>query len=370
MKKNVYGGILHYLPVEEDGSQAAGGTHQDGSGQLRGPSSTADTSQTAAVDIAPPTVAIATQLLKDGIIQPEHSQDGVEEKDPTYVQCEQTISKEELNGSGVNNISMERNQGGNTSMEQNQSDNNGLEQNQGGNTCMEQNQSDSNGLEQNQGGNTSMEQNQSDNNSLEQNQGNTSVEQNQGSHTVTEQSLGGANTILEHNHNQTGAENHHDGNAQTGDVPVELGLSRVPCGPKLQYLPHLSQNVPSNWKTMAVDLLSFSAIMTSHLSRSFVGDLTKHIGSGDLRIVTFRSEMSRFNLLKVLMGGENGKHIGLDHVMVLGKVRAFRLEVVTEPGMITVDGEAISYGTLQVELHPRVARLMCRKRRQECGTST
>eukprot|EP00731_Ephydatia_muelleri_P029169 Em0020g813a len=209
--------------------------------------------------------------------------------------------------------------------------------------------------EQTQGGDDSTEQSQDDKTSS------------QGNHTVTEQSRGGDSAVVEQSQHSTGTENLHNGNIENGNVPV--GLTRVPCGPHLQLLPHLSQSVPGSWKTMPVNLLSFSALLTSHLSRSFVGDPTKHIGSGGLRVVVFRSEMSRFDLLKVLTDSESGKHLSQEHVTVL-EVSAFRLEVVTEPGMITVDGEAMPYGTLQVELHPRVARLMCRKRRQEGDTLT
>ena len=219
--------------------------------------------------------------------------------------------------------------------------------------------------EQTQGGDDSTEQSQDDKTSTEQSQDDKTSSQ--GNHTVTEQSRGGDSAVVEQSQHSTGTENLHNGNIENGNVPV--GLTRVPCGPHLQLLPHLSQSVPGSWKTMPVNLLSFSALLTSHLSRSFVGDPTKHIGSGGLRVVVFRSEMSRFDLLKVLTDSESGKHLSQEHVTVL-EVSAFRLEVVTEPGMITVDGEAMPYGTLQVELHPRVARLMCRKRRQEGDTLT
>ena len=199
---------------------------------------------------------------------------------------------------------------------------------------------------------------QRDDHDVEQRRGDNSCAQHNRSEDASKEWNPGKNTSLEHNQDPTNAEH----SAQNTNVPVEQ--TRVKCGPRLESLPHLSENVPSSWKTLTVNLLSFSAILTSHLSRSFVGDPTKRIGSGVLLLAVFRSEMSRFSLLKVLTGSESGEHLNLNTVTVL-KTRAFRLEVLTEPGMITVDGEAMPYGTMQVELHPGVARIMCRRRREQ-----
>ena len=336
VKRNIYRGILHYLPLGEGHAPEA-----PGGGTTAAAMATECTQ--ASTSCAPPSAAIDSQSAgigqikgtegKDGMVPEEHSigkQEDVDENHGLSVPQEHNAEKQARSSHDVQ---------GNSSMH----------------------------MDQTPGSDGSMEQNQCEKNSAEQSL--DDKPSSQGNHTVTEQSRGGDSAIVtEQSQHCTGT---HSGGAENGDVQTveEQGLTRVPCGPHLKLLPHLSQDVPGSWKTLQVDLLSFSALLTSHISRSFIGDPAKRIGSGGLRVVLFRSEMSRFDLVRLLMDSESGKHLSREHVTVL-EVSAFRLEVVTEPGMITVDGEAMPYGRLQVELHPRVARLMSRKRRQEGDTPT
>ena len=366
VKKNVYQGILHYLPLDEGHSPEAAG----GGATAAAVAMATEPSPHLSAHFAPPTAAVGSQSANAGQITGTEERDAVvegrdavvegrdavvEERDAVVEGRDAVVEGRDAVVEGRDAVAQQEHAVGKQE---------GVDESPGISVQQEQEAekqaqssrdlqgTDSIRAEQTQGGDVSTEQSQDDKTSS------------QGNHTVTEQSRGGDSAVVEQS---TGTENLHTGNTENGNVPV--GLTRVPCGPHLQLLPHLSQSVPGSWKTMPVNLLSFSALLTSHLSRSFVGDPTKHIGSGGLRVVVFRSEMSRFDLLKVLTDSESGKHLSQEHVTVL-EVSAFRLEVVTEPGMITVDGEAMPYGTLQVELHPRVARLMCRKRRQEGDTLT
>ncbi|KAL5473328.1 hypothetical protein EMCRGX_G027798 [Ephydatia muelleri] len=394
VKKNVYQGILHYLPLDEGHSpEAAGG----GATAAAAVAMATEPSPHSSAHFAPPTAAVGSQSANAGQITGTEGRDAVVEgrdavvegrdavvegRDAVVEGRDAVVEGRDAVVEGRDAVVEGRDavvEGRDAVAQQEHAvgKQEGVDESPGLRVQQEQEAekraqssrdlqgTDSIRAEQTQGGDDSTEQSQDDKTSTEQSQDDKTSSQ--GNHTVTEQSRGGDRAVVEQSQHSTGTENLHNGNIENGNVPV--GLTRVPCGPHLQLLPHLSQSVPGSWKTMPVNLLSFSALLTSHLSRSFVGDPTKHIGSGGLRVVVFRSEMSRFDLLKVLTDSESGKHLSQEHVTVL-EVSAFRLEVVTEPGMITVDGEAMPYGTLQVELHPRVARLMCRKRRQEGDTLT
>ena len=124
----------------------------------------------------------------------------------------------------------------------------------------------------------------------------------------------------------------------------------------------ISDPVPSNWKTVEADFLTFGTFMISHMTSEFFGDPDMRIGSGRMRIIYFKNNVSRLGLLSVMSASESGRHMQLEEINTVD-VKAYRLEPITAPGMLTVDGEVLPYGPIQIQVHSHLGRVMCRKRR-------
>lgn len=167
--------------------------------------------------------------------------------------------------------------------------------------------------------------------------------------------------------NSDAHESMEDGGEASGSVKERWSQSGRSHKPPTDLLPRrLSDPVPSNWITIEGEFIYITAIMVSHVSRGTMGDPNLRMGSGKMTLVYTMSSMSRLTLLEVLAGSEKGKHMEMDEVNVVS-ARAFRLEPITEPGMLTVDGEVIEYVPIQVQVHRQLARGMCRKRKAEAA---
>ena len=133
-----------------------------------------------------------------------------------------------------------------------------------------------------------------------------------------------------------------------------------PYGPKPNLLSvSLSEPVPSNWETLETEFIGIVPTMVPCMAHGFYGDPSLPIGSGNIRILVLENALTRMGLFGMLTGAESGKHIGMDGLQVID-VKAYRLEPLTAPGMLTLDGEQIFYGPHQVQVHPGLARIMCR----------
>ena len=149
-----------------------------------------------------------------------------------------------------------------------------------------------------------------------------------------------------------------------GIESAEKIMTRCPYGPKADLLPPFSEPVPSNWKTIEKEFLSLMMLLIPHLSSDAFGDPGQSIGTKKMSIVFLNSEMSRKDLLSTLLNADTGAHIDMESCNVI-HAKAYRLEPATPKGIMTVDGEVIPYGPVQAQVHPGLARIMCRKRRSK-----
>ena len=133
--------------------------------------------------------------------------------------------------------------------------------------------------------------------------------------------------------------------------------------PPTNLLMPLSSPVPETWISMEGDYLNISMLTIPFLSRTSIGDSSLEIGSGKIRIVWIDGAATRFETLKVFANSETGRHVEMDQVKVIDAV-AFRIEPTTPDGIMTVDGEQISYGPIQGQVHPHMCSVMSRKRKK------
>ena len=132
-------------------------------------------------------------------------------------------------------------------------------------------------------------------------------------------------------------------------------------GPKADFLSPLSAPIPENWKTFEREFLAVTFLMIPHMAHNFFGDPRFSIGSGKIRIVICDGQITRVGMFGLLTKADTGEHLEIEGVHRID-TRAFRLEPVTSPGILTIDGEPVHYGPIQCQIQPSLARVMCRKR--------
>ena len=133
-------------------------------------------------------------------------------------------------------------------------------------------------------------------------------------------------------------------------------------GPKADLLPSLLGPVPENWEVIERDFMAVTLLMIPHMAHNFFGDPEFAIGTGKIRVVVIDGQVSRLGMFGLLTKADTGEHLEMNGV-IRKDVKAFRFEPHTSPGMLTIDGEEVYYGPLQCQIHPTLARVMCRKRR-------
>lgn len=148
------------------------------------------------------------------------------------------------------------------------------------------------------------------------------------------------------------------------NLAIQARLRNHPYGPKPDLLStNLDDPVPSHWKTLETEFVGIAPLMVPCMAHGFYGDPNLPIGSGSIRILIMENSLKRMGLFGLLNGTESGKHIGMDGLQLLD-VKAYRLEPLTAPGLMTIDGEEIFYGPHQVQIHPGLGRIMCRLKRK------
>ncbi|XP_047212201.1 sphingosine kinase 1-like [Girardinichthys multiradiatus] len=126
-------------------------------------------------------------------------------------------------------------------------------------------------------------------------------------------------------------------------------------------LPSLDQQVPENWTVVnEEDFVLVLAIYQSHLAEDLWTVPGAMADDGLIHLFYVTAGISRPALLRLFLAMEKGSHLacGCPH-LVYEKVRALRLEPISQQGMITVDGEVVEYGPIQAQVHPGMAKLIC-----------
>ncbi|MBN3278963.1 SPHK1 kinase, partial [Polyodon spathula] len=131
-------------------------------------------------------------------------------------------------------------------------------------------------------------------------------------------------------------------------------------GPADVLLAPLDQPVPAHWTMVKEEhFVLVLVVYQSHLSQDLLAAPAATLGDGLLHLFYVRAGISRAALLRLFLAMEKGTHLELrcPHLSYV-PVRAFRLEPYTPKGVITVDGEAVEYGPIQVQVHRGLGRLI------------
>ena len=101
----------------------------------------------------------------------------------------------------------------------------------------------------------------------------------------------------------------------------------------------------------------FIAANIAHLSYDFIASPMAHHHDGNIDLLFMNDQVSRGGLLNMFLDAEKGDHI-FDQCVNLSKVKAFLLSPVDPGSFVVVDGEAVDYSDILVEVHPSACNLL------------
>lgn len=150
----------------------------------------------------------------------------------------------------------------------------------------------------------------------------------------------------------------HDSNG--GDV---LLSENEPKDDKLpdNHLNPIGDPVPTDWTIeKEKNFVLVLATCHSHLAEEMMVSPDARPDDGHLHLLYVTAGISRPALLRLFLAMEKGTHLTCEcPYLMYQRVRALRLEPITQPGVITVDGEQVEYGPIQAEVHKGYARILC-----------
>uniref|UniRef100_A0A8B9JA09 sphingosine kinase n=1 Tax=Astyanax mexicanus TaxID=7994 RepID=A0A8B9JA09_ASTMX len=131
-------------------------------------------------------------------------------------------------------------------------------------------------------------------------------------------------------------------------------------GPVDDLMNPLGEPVPTDWTVVEErDFVLVLAMCHSHLAEDLMVAPDARPDDGHIHLFYVTAGVSRPALLRLFLAMEKGTHLtGESPHLVYRRVRALRLEPVTRPGVITVDGEQVEYGPVQAQVHRGCARII------------
>lgn len=120
----------------------------------------------------------------------------------------------------------------------------------------------------------------------------------------------------------------------------------------------LKDPVPATWTTIEDDFVVLCALYQTHIAQDLVAAANSKLDDGLIHLIFMRGNASRVRLIKLFNAMHSGEPFPDDPQIDSIKVHAFRLEPLTPNGTLTVDGEIVSYGPIQAQVLPSLARVM------------
>jgi sphingosine kinase len=138
--------------------------------------------------------------------------------------------------------------------------------------------------------------------------------------------------------------------------PTDAMFCRTTTADENSVLPPLSVPIATGdgWTVIEADFVLVWVLQTSHCSVNVFSGPGVTLDDGLFTIIVARN-ISRFDMLKLLLGIEDGSHMDHPNVDVY-KASSYRLEPRTEKGIFSLDGEVVEYGPIQASVLPSCAR--------------
>ncbi len=144
-----------------------------------------------------------------------------------------------------------------------------------------------------------------------------------------------------------------------------LSLLRTYKG-RFSFIPHPDFELPSDktilhrgeWLVIEDDFIFLWGMNTAWAAHDMNVTPYAQLNDGAMDVLVMRKGTSRLELLQALLRCGTGKHLDLPH-MEYYKVRAFRLEPLTDKGILVVDGEAVDYSAIEMKVTPNLACVNC-----------
>ncbi|MGF1591558.1 MAG: diacylglycerol kinase family protein [Pleurocapsa sp.] len=134
---------------------------------------------------------------------------------------------------------------------------------------------------------------------------------------------------------------------------------------KFSFLPHADCQLPpgqttqqGEWQIIEADFIFLWAMNTPWAAHDM--NVTPHaqLNDGAMDVLIMRRGTPRREILTALWRCGKGQHLNLPHLEYY-KVRAFRLEPLTDQGILVVDGEPVDYSPIEVKMMANLACVNC-----------
>ena len=135
---------------------------------------------------------------------------------------------------------------------------------------------------------------------------------------------------------------------------------------RFSFLPHHDCQIYGNqvmtdkqgWQVIEDDFIFLWAMNTPWAAHDMNVTPYARLNDGAIDVLVMRRGTSRLELLQALLLCGKGQHLDLPH-MEYYKVKAFKLEPLTEKGILVVDGEQVNYSNIEMTVLPNLARVNC-----------
>lgn len=121
---------------------------------------------------------------------------------------------------------------------------------------------------------------------------------------------------------------------------------------------HFQEQYHMDWQVIEDDFLFVWAVNTPWAAYDMNVTPYARLNDGAIDVLVMRQGTPRLEILKALLLCGKGKHIDLPH-MEYYKISAFKLEPLTNKGILVVDGELTNYSPIEMKVIPNLARVNC-----------
>jgi sphingosine kinase len=118
------------------------------------------------------------------------------------------------------------------------------------------------------------------------------------------------------------------------------------------------KNLSPSWQVMEDDFIFLWAMNTPWSAHDMNVTPYASINDGAIDVLVMRRGTSRWELLQALLRCGKGQHLDLPH-MEYYKVSAFKLEPLTDKGILVIDGEPVEYSAIEMKVMPNLACVNC-----------